>query len=54
MKYGQNIKGKYQVSRANGGCQVVRMLAFYSNNPCLNPTEAYNMFCTICVWKEWK
>ena len=32
-----------------GGGQVVSVLAFYSNNPCLNPAEAYSFLCIICV-----
>ena len=35
-----------------GGGQVVSMLGFYSDNPSLNPSEAYSFFCQICVWKQ--
>ena len=37
-----------------GGGQVVSMLAFYSDDPSSNPTNAYSFFCKICVWKEQK
>ena len=37
-----------------GGGQVVSVLAFYSDNPSLNPADAYSFFCKICVWKEQK
>ena len=38
----------------SGGGQVVSMLAFYSDNPSSNPTEAYSLYCKICVWKDLK
>ena len=34
------------------GGQVVSVLAFYSNEPSSNPTEAYSFFCKICVLKN--
>ena len=37
-----------------GGGQVVSVLAFYSNDPSLNPAEDYSFNCKICVWKERK
>ena len=32
-----------------GGGQVVSMLAFYSDDPSLNPAEAYSFLCKNCV-----
>ena len=37
-----------------GGGQVVSMLAFYSDDPSLNPAEAYSFLCKNCVWKRTK
>ena len=37
-----------------GGGRVVSVLAFYSDDPSSNPTEAYGFFCKIWVWKERK
>ena len=36
----------------NGGGQVVSVLAFYSDDPSVNPAEAYSFFCWIYVCKE--
>ena len=35
-----------------GGGHVVSVLAFYSDNPSSNPTEAYSFFCKFFVWKK--
>ena len=34
-----------------GHGQLVNLLAFYSNNPSLNPTEFYNFFLYKRIWK---
>ena len=31
----------------HGGGQVVSVLAFYSDDPSLNPAETYSLFCNI-------
>ena len=36
----------------NDGGHVVSMLAFYSNVPNSNPTEAYSFFCEIYFLKR--
>ena len=36
-----------------GGGHVVSMLTFYSDDPCSNPAEVYNLFGKMCVRKEW-
>ena len=46
-----DAKGYYL---GRGGGQMVSVLDFYSDDPSLNPAEAYSLFCTICVWKERK
>ena len=35
-----------------GGGQVVIVLAFYSDDPSLNPAEAYSFFCKIVFEKN--
>ena len=35
-----------------GGCQVVSILAFYSDDPSLNPAEACSFFCKIGALRE--
>ena len=37
-----------------GGGQMVSVLAFYSDVPSSNPTEAYRYFYKILCWKEQK
>ena len=37
-----------------GGGQVVIVLAFYSDDPSLNPAEAYSFFCKIVFEKNEK
>ena len=34
-----------------GGGQGVRVLAFYSDNPSLNPAEKYSFFCKYVLGK---
>ena len=46
---GQTGKSTLELVLGRGGGQVVSVLAFYSNDPSLNPTEAYSFVCTICV-----
>ena len=41
----------FKMRRRGRWGQVVKMPAFYSNNPSLNPAEADNFFWIICVWK---
>ena len=36
------------------GGQVVSILAFYSDDLCSNPFEAYSFFCKICLLKRTK
>ena len=37
------------------GCgQVVIVLAFYSDDPSLNPADAYSLSVKNCIWKERK
>ena len=45
------IAGKSFRKKTFGGCggQVVSMLAFYSDNPSLNPADVFSFFCKICV-----
>ena len=35
-----------------GGNQVVSTLAFYSDDPSLNPAEVYSFFCNIVFEKN--
>ena len=35
--------------RGSCGGQVVSVLAFYSDDPCSNPADAYSFFCQIFV-----
>ena len=44
------FKQKYS---GHGGGQVVSMLAFYSNDPSLNPADAYS-FCCYIVFERMK
>ena len=37
------------VTFGHGGGQVVSMLAFYSDDPSLNPAEAYSFSETLCL-----
>ena len=39
---------------SRGGGQVVSVITFNSDDPSLNPAEAYSFFCKICVWKRTK
>ena len=49
-----NIGSQTSSRQGGGGGQVVSVLAFYSDDPSLNPAAAYSFFCKICVWKEQK
>ena len=40
-------------NKCRGGGQVVSVLAFYSNDPSLNPAEVYN-FSVNCLSKRTK
>ena len=42
----------FQTFKVRGDGQVVSVIAFYSDNPSSNPTEAYSFFCTICAWNN--
>ena len=35
-----------------GGGRVVSLLAYYSDNPSLNPAEAYNLFRFSCLKRK--
>ena len=36
------------------GGEIINMLAFYSDDPSLNPADADSFFCKFCVRKEGK
>ena len=37
------------IKAGRGGGQVVRMLAFYSDDPSSNPAEDYSFSCKFCA-----
>ena len=49
-----NIEGVSSILKSRGGGQVVRVLAFYSDNSSSNPAEAYSFFCEILCLKRTK
>ena len=40
--------------KGRGGGQVVRVLAFYSDDPGSNPADAYSFFCKKLCLKQTK
>ena len=46
-KFGNNHTKLTFLKRGRGGGQVVSVLAFYSDDPSLNPAEAYSFICNI-------
>ena len=41
-----NVKSN---NNGRGGGHVISILAFYSDDPSLNPANAYSSFCKSCV-----
>ena len=46
------MQNLYSIRAYYGGGQVVRILAFYSNNPSSNPAEVNNFYRVKIAWLE--
>ena len=49
LRYLFDLLRKYNIICLSRSGKVVSILTFYSDDPSLNPADAYNFFCKICV-----
>ena len=54
LKHLSTNHSKISTLVGRGGGQVVSVLAFYSNDPSSNRSEAYRFLCKFFVWKARK